>query len=153
MKWERWLVGGGLGETERDRVVHSLPGHGDDLGFYSNGKPLKGLLWERNTVRFTTRKKSLWLLGTEWLRESGRIMSRLRRCFRRGMTMACSKVLILDLTNTRFPFLLPDCNAISVTPYLSPRQLAFNFTQNRCEYFLLKKWVLWKLKLKNTGEN
>lgn len=66
-------------------------------------------------------KKSLWLLGTEWLRESGRTMSRLGRCFRQGMTKACFKVLTLDWTNTHFPFLLPDRNAIFVTPLFVPK--------------------------------
>lgn len=42
-------------------------------------------------------------------------MRRLLLCLARGMTEAHPLILALGLTNVRFPFLLPDSNAISVT--------------------------------------
>lgn len=44
-----------LGETERDKIIHSSPCHADDFRFYFNRKPLKSFVWERKMVRFTVR--------------------------------------------------------------------------------------------------
>lgn len=88
MGWEEWrLAGGGLGETEGGKIIHRIPGGDNDFRFYLTRKPLKSFVWERNIVGVNSEKKSFWLVGVEWLIESG-VLS---QCFRCGKTKAYSR--------------------------------------------------------------